>query len=121
MIYHFSLTAVFLAILFLSGCNNIKKMLGILEEEQNLTPLYLLAIATTSDGGDTRWRQDAYLKPSNTGEGFTFGSSVVISGDTMVMGASGESSNQTGITNTDGSAAVNYSSPSSGAVYVFKR
>jgi hypothetical protein len=56
----------------------------------------------------TNWSQQAYLKPSNTrtfegffGEvpnsSFEFGYSVAISGDTVVVGAPGESSNATGV------------------------
>lgn len=48
------------------------------------------------------WTQEAYLKASNTGEGDIFGSSVAISGDTIVVGAAGEDSY-------------------AGAVYVFQR
>jgi len=38
------------------------------------------------------WSQQAYLKASNTGAGHQFGFSVAASGDTVVVGASGESS-----------------------------
>ncbi|MBI2927005.1 MAG: FG-GAP repeat protein, partial [Verrucomicrobia bacterium] len=48
------------------------------------------------------WSQQAYLKASNTGADDTFGASVAISGDTVVVGAFGEAS-------------------SSGAAYVFVR
>ena len=39
------------------------------------------------------WTQQAYLKSSNTGKEGNFGFSVAISGDTVVVGASGEVSN----------------------------
>jgi hypothetical protein len=66
------------------------------------------------------WVQEAYLKAPNAGVADYFGYSVAVSGDTLVVGAFGESSNQTTITNgstasTDDSATV------AGAAYVFKR
>lgn len=72
----------------------------------------------------TTWRQQAYLKASNTGEpaghypnGDQFGTSVSISGDTLVVGAPFESSDATGV-NGDGS---DNSEPGAGAAYVFAR
>jgi hypothetical protein len=63
------------------------------------------------------WTQQAYLKASNTGNDDSFGNAVAISGDTIVVGANGESSNATGVggNQTDNSAFF------SGAVYVFTR
>ena len=61
--------------------------------------------------------QQAYLKASNTDALDGFGSSVAISGDTVVVGAPGESSNTKGVNGN----ASNNSSDSSGAVYVFVR
>ncbi|MEY4167437.1 MAG: hypothetical protein RIR52_1261, partial [Acidobacteriota bacterium] len=43
------------------------------------------------------WSQQAYLKASNTGSNDRFGSSVAISGETVVVGAPGEASNATGV------------------------
>lgn len=63
------------------------------------------------------WTQQAYLKASNTGVDDGFGCSVSISGDTVVIGARGESSNATGV---NGNQADN-SAPFSGAAYVFTR
>jgi hypothetical protein len=40
--------------------------------------------------GSGAWNQQAYLKASNTGVGDYFGSSVAVSGDTVVVGAFGE-------------------------------
>jgi hypothetical protein len=71
--------------------------------------------------GNGDWIQDAYLKASNAEGGDFFGVSVAISGSTIVVGAERESSNQTTITNTDGSASSDNSATDSGAVYVFKR
>ncbi len=65
----------------------------------------------------TNWVQQAYLKASNTGANDAFGSTVAVSGDTVVVGAQGESSNATGVNGnqSDNSAA------DSGAAYVFVR
>jgi hypothetical protein len=64
----------------------------------------------------TTWTQQAYLKASNTDSLDSFGT-VAISGDTIVVGASGERSNATGV-NGDQS---NDSAGGSGAAYVFVR
>ena len=67
------------------------------------------------------WTPQAYLRASNAegGDGFVgggdvFGSSVALSGDTLVVGAPGESSSATG-------GEANNSAPFSGAVYTFTR
>ncbi|MCX6101705.1 MAG: IPT/TIG domain-containing protein, partial [Proteobacteria bacterium] len=66
------------------------------------------------------WAQEAYLKAPNAGDTDFFGFSASISGDTIVVGAYGEGSNQTTITN--GPTASDDSSLSQvGAAYVFKR
>jgi hypothetical protein len=63
------------------------------------------------------WSQQAYLKASNTGANDAFGGSVSVSGDTIVVGASGEDSNATGVNgNQNDNFAIN-----SGAAYVFVR
>ena len=61
--------------------------------------------------------QQAYLKASNTDAGDRFGYSVAISGDTVVVGAPGESSNATGI----GGDQADNSASEAGAAYVFVR
>jgi len=63
------------------------------------------------------WNQEAYLKPSNTRAGFAFGQSVAIDGDTLVVGASSEDSDATGVGGNQASVAA----PNSGAAYVFVR
>jgi len=65
----------------------------------------------------TTWSQQAYLKASNSDEVDTFGQSVAISGDTVVVGAIWEASSATGVNGdqTDNSAAQ------AGAAYVFVR
>jgi hypothetical protein len=65
----------------------------------------------------TTWSQQAYLKASNTRPNIQFGKSVSISGDTIVVGASGENSNATGV-NGDQYTTNMYNS---GAAYVFVR
>jgi trimeric autotransporter adhesin len=66
---------------------------------------------------DAAWTQRAYVKASNTGAGDGFGQSLVLStdGSTLVVGASFEDSNATGVN----SNADNDSSSNAGAVYVF--
>jgi len=65
------------------------------------------------------WGQEAYVKASNTDLEDNFGWSVALSGDgeTLAVGAFGESSSATGI---DGDQADNAAS-NAGAVYVFAR
>ncbi|MBI3598621.1 MAG: FG-GAP repeat protein [Nitrospirae bacterium] len=60
----------------------------------------------------------AYLKAPNAEANDLFGYSVAVSGDTVAVGAWGESSNQTTITN-GATASGNNSAFSAGAVYVF--
>jgi hypothetical protein len=62
------------------------------------------------------WSQQDYVKASNTGTLDAFGTSVAVSGDTLVAGATGEDSNATGVggNQTDNSAA------DSGAAYEFR-
>jgi hypothetical protein len=61
------------------------------------------------------WTPHAYLKASNTARDDTFGCSVSISGDTIVVGAAGEASNATGVNGDQN----NDNSSQSGAAYVF--
>jgi hypothetical protein len=65
----------------------------------------------------TVWSQQAYLKASNTDKHDLFGLSVAISGDTVVVGASGEDSNATGVNGDEN----DNSAEGAGAVYVFTR
>ena len=63
------------------------------------------------------WAQQAYLKASNTDTWDEFGTSVAISGDTVVVGAPGEASAATGVNgNQDDDSAYQ-----AGATYVFVR
>ena len=61
--------------------------------------------------------QQAYLKASNTGSFHAFGESVAVSGDTVVIGATGEDSSATGINGNQADESVF----DSGAAYVFVR
>jgi len=63
------------------------------------------------------WTQQAYLTASNAGILDTFGRSVSISGDIIVVGAPGENSNATGVNGDED----NNTFDDSGAAYVFKR
>ena len=79
------------------------------------TPAAGAAYVFTRSG--TEWLQQAYVKASNTRASARFGESVALSGDTLAVGAFGESSNATGI---DGDQA-DTSASNAGAVYVFTR
>ena len=68
----------------------------------------------------TSWSQQAYLKAPNAEAGDVFGGSVAISGDTILVGARWEASNQTSITN-GATASSNNSISQAGAAYVFIR
>jgi len=65
----------------------------------------------------TLWSQQAYLKATNTGTFDSFGASVAVSGDTVLVGATGEDSNATGVNG----AGSNNTATDSGAAYVFVR
>jgi hypothetical protein len=69
------------------------------------------------DGGT--WRQQAYVKASNTGLNDNFGSSVALSsdGNTLAVSAPGEAGGIGGINGAEGDD----SAPRAGAVYVFTR
>ena len=65
------------------------------------------------------WKQQAYLKASNTAEGALFGNSLTLSadGNLMAVGSSGEASSATGINGNQSDRSM----PGAGAVYVFAR
>ncbi|MEZ5979635.1 MAG: FG-GAP repeat protein [Planctomycetota bacterium] len=63
----------------------------------------------------TTWSQDVYIKASNTGKEDTFGVDLDLSGNTLVVGAPGESSAASGV----GGNQDDDSKQASGAVYVF--
>ena len=63
------------------------------------------------------WSQQAYLKASNTDGDDSFGWSVAISGDTLVVGAQEEASSASGVNGNQS----NNSAVRAGAAYVFAR
>ena len=65
----------------------------------------------------TNWSQAAYLKASNPDVNDFFGTSLSISGDTVVIGAGGEDSNATGVNGDQ----TNDDIQRAGAAYVFVR
>ncbi len=64
----------------------------------------------------TNWTQQAYLKAHQVNASDSFGYSVAVSGDTVVVGGINEDSSTTGVDSTP-----NESSGSAGAAYVFVR
>ena len=68
----------------------------------------------------TTWVQEAYIKAANNDAADGFGYSISLLGDTLVIGAANETSNENTITNGD-NASSNNSNAQSGAVYVYKR
>ncbi len=89
---------------------------GINGDQSNNTGTNSGAVYLFSNVGGS-WVQEAYLKASNAGIHDRFGQSVSISGDRVVVGAWGESSNSTGVNGDEG----NNSATESGAAYVFSR
>jgi Calx-beta domain/FG-GAP repeat len=79
-----------------------------------------IGLARAADGWLIGWLQEAYLKAASNGTLDTLGASVAISGDTMVVGAPGEDSIQSTITNGTNAASDNLVS-GSGAVFVYTR
>ncbi len=73
------------------------------------------AYVFTRTGGT--WSQQAYLKASNTQFADSFGNSVAISGNTIIVGAFQESSNTTGLNGDQSDNSAGFS----GAAYVFTR
>lgn len=75
-------------------------------------------------GGSTAaaaaWTQQAYAKAANADSLDQYGVAVAVSSDTLVVGAQGEASNQTGITN-GASASSNNGAAGAGAVFVYTR
>nr|WP_282452799.1 FG-GAP repeat protein [Lysobacter sp. CAU 1642] len=63
------------------------------------------------------WRQQAYLKASNPGGSYLFGSSVAVWGDTVAVGSPLEASSATGVDGRQDDASAS----NSGAAYVFER
>ncbi|MFZ0548957.1 MAG: FG-GAP repeat protein [Candidatus Promineifilaceae bacterium] len=85
--------------------------------DQTDNSLFSVGAAYVFVRSGTTWIQEAYMKASNSGNGDVFGSSVAVSGNTVVVGARGEDSNATGINGDE----TNDSYPNSGAAYIFAR
>lgn len=75
------------------------------------------AYVFTRTGTPAKWNQQAYLKASNAEANDLFGTSVAISGDSIVVGAINEDSSAVGINGNE----LDNSSNDSGAAYVFVR
>ncbi len=91
---------------------------GPLAESDNSMPYCGAAYVFIRENGE--WRQQAYLKASNPSPDDTFGTSVAIDGDTIVVGSPNESSDRSGV--TPGAVfAPNELRRDSGAAYVFVR
>ncbi len=71
------------------------------------------------NNNNNSWKQQAFIKASNTGVGDAFGNTLYLSGDgnTLAVGAKEEDSNATGI----GGDQTNNLANGSGAVYMFSR
>jgi hypothetical protein len=65
------------------------------------------------------WKQQAYLKASNAGEGYQFGSALSITndGNLLAVGSIGEASSAVGVNGNQNDSSM----PGAGAVYVFAR
>ncbi|MCA8981272.1 MAG: FG-GAP repeat protein [Planctomycetes bacterium] len=85
------------------------------DQSDNGTPLAGAAYVFVRSNG--AWSQQAYLKASNAGADDRFGASIGVSGDTVLIGASSEGGNATGV-NGDGSDNSMFRA---GAAYVFVR
>ena len=70
------------------------------------------------DSGGMTWSQQAYIKASNTGANDMFGASIALSndGNTIAVGAVGESSESTGINGNQ----LLYQAPGAGAAYILR-
>jgi len=88
-------------------------------EDQSQNPAGASGAAYIFARSGATWSQQAYVKASNTDAGDFFGASVDLSsdGNTLVVGAPGESSSATGV---NGNQADN-SASGAGAAYVFSR
>jgi trimeric autotransporter adhesin len=75
------------------------------------------APATFSCGPARTWTQQAYLKASNTGESDSFGNSVAVFGNTVVVAALNESSSASGVNGNQADDSATFA----GAAYVFVR
>ena len=82
--------------------------------------LYCAGAAYVFVRNGSAWSQQAYLKASNTDAWDYFGNTVGVSGDTVVVGATGEDSSSSGVNGNQGNEG-HYPEFDAGAAYVFKR
>jgi ethanolamine utilization microcompartment shell protein EutS len=94
------------------GANTIE--IEVTAEDGVTTALYTVTITRQ---GAALFAQDAYVKASNTEAGDSFGQPVVLSGDTLAVGAAAEDSAATGV----GGDETDNTAVNAGAVYVFTR
>ena len=66
------------------------------------------------------WVQEAFIKASNVQANDLFGSAVTLSGDTLVVGAPGDDSNQTTITQGS-TSSIDNTETDSGSAFVYRR
>jgi len=89
---------------------------GVGADQTNDDARYAGAVYVFTEAAGT-WSQQAYIKASNPGARDQFGTAVALDGDTLVVGAPGESSSARG---SDGDQSDD-SASFAGAVYVFER
>ena len=91
---------------------------GIDGHQENNKAQYSGAVYVFTRDKKGEWKQQAYLKASNTGREDFFGKSLSLSGDgnTLAVGADGEASNAQGIDGDQENNEAQYS----GAVYIYK-
>lgn len=89
------------------------------EESDNSASLSGAVYVFTRDDSD--WRQQAYVKASNTGANDQFGQHIALAADgkTLAVGAAHEDSHATGIHDGAAAPSVDNSASNSGAVYLY--
>lgn len=96
-------------------------------EQTTISETPNLSLSKATDSGavyiigksEGKWQHQAFVKAANAQQSDSFGSSVALSGDTVVVGAYFEDSNQTTITNGS-TASTNDGLTSSGAAYIYR-
>jgi hypothetical protein len=89
-----------------------------IDGNQNDHSSYHSGAAYVFERNAANWSQKAYIKASNSKAGGGFGGSVALSGDTIVVGSSGEANDVSGVNGSQSSGSL---AASSGAAYVFVR
>ena len=109
----------------LSGDGNTLAV-GAVHESTGATGINATPVTTAVHAGaayvfryaGSSWSQEAFVKASNTGANHLFGSSIALSvdGNTLAVGAPGETSNATGVNGDQ----TNVADADAGAVYMFR-